>query len=133
MARVNSQRLATGFTKTSSGRNARDTLWRHAVAPERSHGRLIGYPGHLAFDPRKPPEGALSTVTPLNLHTLTGQSKTVREIWTFIEKVAAFDIGLCIVGTPDMGSLVARAIHDRSHRRHQPFLTFDCSGVPAES
>jgi DNA-binding NtrC family response regulator len=57
----------------------------------------------------------------------------MREIWTFIEKVAACDISICIHGAPGTGKgLVARAIHDRSHRRNQPFLTFDCSSVPAE-
>jgi DNA-binding NtrC family response regulator len=78
-------------------------------------------------------EGTLSTVTPPEFQGILGKSKAMREIWAFIEKVAASDISVCIHGAPGTGKdLVARAIHDRSYRRNQPFLTFDCSSVPAE-
>jgi DNA-binding NtrC family response regulator len=75
----------------------------------------------------------LSTVTPPEFHGILAKSKAMRDIWTFIEKVAACDISVCIHGSPGTGKgLVARAIHDRSHRRDQPFVSFDCSSVPAE-
>jgi two-component system, NtrC family, response regulator PilR len=75
----------------------------------------------------------LSTVTPPKFYDMLAKSKAMRDIWTFIEKVAACDISVCIHGAPGTGKgLVARAIHDRSHRRDQPFISFDCSSVPAE-
>jgi transcriptional regulator with PAS, ATPase and Fis domain len=75
----------------------------------------------------------LSTVTPPEFHGILAKSKALRDIWTFIEKVAACDISVCIHGASGTGKgLVARAIHDRSHRRDQPFVRFDCSSVPAE-
>ncbi|MDZ7344962.1 MAG: sigma 54-interacting transcriptional regulator, partial [candidate division KSB1 bacterium] len=64
---------------------------------------------------------------------LIGQSEPMKEIYKLIEAVAKSDATVLITGESGTGKeLVARAIHQRSPRRHQPFLAVNCSALPAE-
>jgi transcriptional regulator with GAF, ATPase, and Fis domain len=50
-----------------------------------------------------------------------------------IEKVAASETRVCILGETGTGKeLVARAIHEKSPRRENAFITLNCAAVPAE-
>jgi len=50
-----------------------------------------------------------------------------------VERVAASETRVCILGETGTGKeLVARAIHEKSPRRENAFITLNCAAVPAE-
>jgi two-component system, NtrC family, response regulator HydG len=65
------------------------------------------------------------------VHGMVGRSAALRAILTRVEKVAAGDANVCIYGESGSGKeLIARAIHERSERRHGPFVVLDCTAIP---
>jgi two-component system response regulator AtoC len=65
--------------------------------------------------------------------TVWGNSDKMRSIATVIEQVADSDVTVLIRGESGVGKeLVARAIHQRSTRRHRPFVKVNCAALPAE-
>ena len=69
----------------------------------------------------------------LGKHQLVGSGAAMRKLLAQIDRVAASEIRVCILGETGTGKeLVARAIHDRSQRRDMPFITLNCAAVPAE-
>ena len=66
-------------------------------------------------------------------HTLVFRGDTMRRIMVQIEKVAASESRVCIYGETGTGKeLVARTLHEKSHRASGPFVTLNCAAVPAE-
>jgi len=69
----------------------------------------------------------------LGKHELVGSSPVMKKLQAQIDKVAASETRVCILGETGTGKeLVARAIHDRSARRENAFVTLNCAAVPAE-
>jgi DNA-binding NtrC family response regulator len=69
----------------------------------------------------------------LGKHELVGTGPAVKKLVAQIERVAASETRVCILGETGTGKeLVARAIHEKSPRRDQPFITLNCAAVPAE-
>src|SRR5918992_4031090 len=65
--------------------------------------------------------------------TVWGTSEKMRAIATVIEQVADSDVTVLIRGESGVGKeLVSRAIHQRSTRRHRPFVKVNCAALPAE-
>ena len=57
----------------------------------------------------------------------------MRRLLAQVERVAASESRVCILGETGTGKeLIARAIHDKSHRRENPYVTLNCAAVPAE-
>ena len=66
-------------------------------------------------------------------HTLVFKGETMRRIMAQIERVAASESRVCIYGETGTGKeLVARTLHEKSHRLSGPFITLNCAAVPAE-
>jgi DNA-binding NtrC family response regulator len=69
----------------------------------------------------------------LGKHELVGSGPAMKKLMAQIERVAASETRVCILGETGTGKeLVARAIHERSPRRENPFITLNCAAVPAE-
>ena len=64
---------------------------------------------------------------------MIGSSRAMRDIFAMIEKVAPLDCNVIIQGESGTGKeMVARALHQRSNRREQPFVSFNCGGFTEE-
>lgn len=63
-------------------------------------------------------------------HDLVGRSEPMLQIYEQIRDVARVDTTVLIEGDTGTGKeLVARAIHDASHRSGKPFLAVNCAGL----
>jgi two-component system, NtrC family, nitrogen regulation response regulator NtrX len=66
-------------------------------------------------------------------HDLVWRSDAMRRVMAQVDRVAASESRVCILGETGTGKeLVARAVHERSPRRERPFVTLNCAAVPAE-
>jgi DNA-binding NtrC family response regulator len=64
---------------------------------------------------------------------LVGRSPAFVEVMKLVGRVAATNLPILITGESGTGKeVVARAIHLRSQRRGQPFVTINCGALPAE-
>jgi two-component system NtrC family response regulator len=62
---------------------------------------------------------------------IVGNSNKMREIFRFIERIAVSDISVLICGESGTGKeLVARAIHNESPRKNNPFVVVNCGAIP---
>jgi two-component system nitrogen regulation response regulator NtrX len=69
----------------------------------------------------------------LGKHELVGDGAAMKKLFGEIERVAPSETRVCILGGTGTGKeLVARAIHEKSHRRENAFVTLNCAAVPAE-
>lgn len=69
----------------------------------------------------------------LGKHELVWRSEAMSKVMKQVERVAASETRVCILGETGSGKeLVARALHERSQRRDGPFITLNCAAVPAE-
>ena len=71
--------------------------------------------------------------TRVGKHTMVWTGETMRRVMAQIERVAASEIRVCIYGETGTGKeLIARTLHEKSHRADGPFVTLNCAAVPAE-
>jgi DNA-binding NtrC family response regulator len=69
----------------------------------------------------------------LGKHEIVWQGEAMRRVMAQLERVAASESRVCILGETGTGKeLVARTIHERSARVSGPFITLNCAAVPAE-
>ncbi|MCX7696135.1 MAG: sigma-54 dependent transcriptional regulator [Bacteroidales bacterium] len=67
------------------------------------------------------------------IHTIVGQSKAIVHVKELIHRVAETDARVLILGESGTGKeLVARAIHELSHRSAGPFIEVNCAAIPSE-
>jgi len=63
-------------------------------------------------------------------HAMYGRSPPMLEVYKEIGRVASRDVTVLIYGESGTGKeLVARAIHDHSHRKGRPFLAVNCAAL----
>lgn len=64
---------------------------------------------------------------------IIGSSLPMQQVFTRMEKIAATDSTILILGASGTGKeLVAKAIHYNSHRRDKPFVAINCGAIPAD-
>jgi DNA-binding NtrC family response regulator len=69
----------------------------------------------------------------LGKHELVGSGPAMKKLLAQTERVAASETRVCILGETGTGKeLVARAIHEKSPRQENAFITLNCAAVPAE-
>jgi two-component system, NtrC family, nitrogen regulation response regulator NtrX len=69
----------------------------------------------------------------LGKHELVGSGPAMTKLLAQIDRVAASETRVCILGETGTGKeLVARAIHEKSSRCDSSFVTLNCAAVPAE-
>src|SRR5258706_6066188 len=69
----------------------------------------------------------------LGKHEIVWQGETMKRVMAQVERVAASETRVCILGETGTGKeLVARTLHERSPRASGPFVTLNCAAVPAE-
>lgn len=69
----------------------------------------------------------------LGKHEIVWSGEAMRRVMTQIERVAASETRVCILGETGTGKeLVARTLHEKSPRKNGPFVTLNCAAVPAE-
>ncbi len=66
-------------------------------------------------------------------HEIVWRSEAMRRVMAQVERVAAGESRVCILGETGTGKeLIARAVHENSGRRNGPFVTLNCAAVPGE-
>src|SRR6266576_5937253 len=67
-----------------------------------------------------------------NFAGIVGQSSALRQVLHLVEMVATSDATVLLLGETGTGKeLIARAIHERSLRQKEPFLTLNCAAIPS--
>jgi two-component system NtrC family response regulator len=62
---------------------------------------------------------------------MIGSSAVMNEIFADIRKVARSDVSILVIGESGTGKeLIARAIHNKSDRREEPFVAINCGAIP---
>lgn len=68
-----------------------------------------------------------------NSETIVGADSGLQQVMEHVAQVAQSDVPVLVFGETGTGKeVVARAIHNRSHRRHGPVLRVNCGAIPAE-
>ena len=87
--------------------------------------------------------GELRTVTPelsllessgnqSNVAGIVGESAALRRVLQLVEMVAVSDATVLLLGETGTGKeLIARAIHERSQRYKEDFVTLNCAAIPS--
>jgi DNA-binding NtrC family response regulator len=66
-------------------------------------------------------------------HEAVWASEAMRRVMAQVDRVAASESRVCILGETGTGKeVVARAIHERSPRRDRPFVTVNCAAIPSD-
>jgi DNA-binding NtrC family response regulator len=66
-------------------------------------------------------------------YEIIGESQSIKEILSIVERVAPTDARVLITGENGTGKeLVARAIHNKSKRADFPFVEVNCAAIPRE-
>ncbi len=64
---------------------------------------------------------------------MVGTSEKMKKVFSLIRKFAATDYPVLILGETGTGKeLTARAIHERSRRKDNPFVVVNCAAIPSE-
>ena len=63
---------------------------------------------------------------------IVGQSLALRQVMKLVDMVAASDSTVLLLGETGTGKeLIARAIHERSQRHRESFVTLNCAAIPS--
>jgi two-component system response regulator HydG len=81
-------------------------------------------------DQLKQTKKALQEESNMRFKEMIGESPAIQQVYTVIDKVAATDANVLILGENGTGKeLVARAIHQKSHRKDHVFINVDMGAI----
>jgi formate hydrogenlyase transcriptional activator len=67
----------------------------------------------------------------MNFEQIVGNSPALKHVLQLVETVASSDSTVLLLGETGTGKeLIARAIHDRSRRKHRTFVKVNCAAIP---
>src|ERR1700720_4053170 len=67
----------------------------------------------------------------MNFENIIGNSPALKHVLELVETVATSDSTVLLLGETGTGKeLIARAIHDRSRRKHRTFVKVNCAAIP---
>jgi formate hydrogenlyase transcriptional activator len=67
----------------------------------------------------------------IECHGIIGQSLALRKVLQIVEQLAVGSSTVLLLGETGTGKeLIARAIHNRSHRRNRSFVKLNCAAIP---
>ena len=67
----------------------------------------------------------------MDFEQIVGNSTALKRVLQLVETVAASDSTVLLLGETGTGKeLIARAIHDRSHRKQRTFVRLNCAAIP---
>ena len=82
---------------------------------------------HFCSVPRSPEPSSLVQ----GAGEMVGTSPSMQKLYKLINKVAPYDVNICIEGESGVGKeLVATRLHKLSHRASNPFITLNCGAIP---
>lgn len=65
------------------------------------------------------------------ISSIIGEHPKMKEVYRIVTKIAATSSTVLVYGESGTGKeLVARAVHDRSPRKDQPFMAINCAAIP---
>lgn len=75
---------------------------------------------------------AIEASSRFRMGNVIGKSRAMREIFSLIERIAPSSATIAISGESGTGKeLIARLLHEQSHRRRGPFVALNCGAIPA--
>jgi len=85
----------------------------------------------LAPPPTMPERAPIAEWRALYAPDILGKDPSLMRVFGMIERVADTDCSVLITGESGTGKeLIARALHDMSNRRGQPFMAVNCAAIP---
>ena len=73
------------------------------------------------------------TYTSKNISKIIGSSESMQKIYNLIGKIAQTDVDVLILGETGTGKeLIAKAIHENSDRKDNPFIAINTGAIPTE-
>src|SRR5262245_53583331 len=96
--------------------------------PHPSHDEIIASINRETGDRISVPDLAAGPIFP----GIIGASAALRQVLQLVDLVAASDSTVLLLGETGTGKeLIARAIHERSQRHKQAFVTLNCAAIPS--
>jgi DNA-binding NtrC family response regulator len=109
----------------------RDEVLLSAVGQAINRGPQIERSTNKPTQKRRYPEEELRSE--INFSEIVGKSAALRQVLQQVETVAPSDSTVLILGETGTGKeLIARAVHQRSRRRHKPLIRVNCTSIPKE-
>jgi DNA-binding NtrC family response regulator len=85
----------------------------------------------MAPPPTMPERAPIAEWRALYAPDILGRDPSLMRVFGMIERVADTDCSVLVTGESGTGKeLIARALHDMSNRRGQPFMAVNCAAIP---
>lgn len=105
--------------------------WEYIQKSDSIHQIAVTLERALRYHQERLSSSPQSSALPLQRENIVGESPALRRALSTVEQYAASDVNALITGETGVGKeMFARAIHENSNRRHNPFVVVDCAALP---